>query len=231
MSATCLEFRRRITAEPNVRQPQLLEHRLGCRACAAYQDRLQRLDARIDTALKVEIPEDLGPRILLAASRRPRPLARIAGIAAMLFVLVGGFWVGARYLNEGSLQQAVVRHVQHEPQALMPVSAPVGKQKLDAVLDWGDAKIEGDVGPVSYARLCYFRGHLMAHLVVPGPNGPVTVILLPHEHVDKPEPFHEDGFAGEIYPVEHGSIAVISHTDAGYQPIVQRFAQKVRWKL
>lgn len=231
MSATCLEFRRRVTAEPNARQAQLVEHRLGCRACAAYQDRLQHFDARIDSALRVDLPEDLGPRILLAASRRPRPLARIAGIAAMLFVLIGGVWTGSQYLNEGTLPQAVVTHIQHEPQALMPVSANVDKQKLDAVLDWGDAKIEGDAGPVSYARLCYFRGRLVAHLVVPGPHGPVTVMLLPHEHVKEPEAFHEDGFAGEIYPVEHGSIAVVSHTDAGYQPIVQQFAKKVRWKL
>jgi len=231
MSVTCLEFRRRIGGEPNARDAALIEHRHACRACAAFQDRMQRFDGRIAAALELPVPEHLADRILFQARRRPGRPQRFAAIAATVLVLLSGVWTGARYLNTGSLPQAVVTHIEHEPDALMPVSAPVGKQHLDAVLKWGDARLDGDVGPVSYARLCYFRGHLMAHLVVPGPNGPVTVILLPHQQVAKPEPFHEDGFAGVIYPVEHGSIAVVSHRDAGYEPIVRRFASKVRWTL
>lgn len=63
----CLEFRRRIGAEPRSRAPELLAHRDSCKdGCAAFWQRAQRFDDDLEAALAIPLPEGLVDRILLA---------------------------------------------------------------------------------------------------------------------------------------------------------------------
>jgi hypothetical protein len=63
--------------------------------------------------------------------------------------------------------------------------------------------------PVVYAMPCEFRGHVVPHLVVQTPNGPMTVMLLAHERVSKRTEFSEGGFHGVLLPAGNGSVAVL----------------------
>ena len=53
---TCLEFRRRVGAEPAAADAEVVAHRRDCPACAHYQDELRAMDALIERALKVSLP-------------------------------------------------------------------------------------------------------------------------------------------------------------------------------
>jgi hypothetical protein len=67
-----------------------------------------------------------------------------------------------------------------------------------------------DIGRISYAMSCKFRGHHVPHLVVQTQRGPVTVLLLPEERsITTPEKFVEGGYAGLIVPAPRGAIAVL----------------------
>ena len=55
-------------------------------------------------------------------------------------------------------------------------------------------------GSVTYARNCWFRGHLVPHLVVRDPEGAVTVLILASEQVSDKVSFNEDGYRGVIVP-------------------------------
>ena len=62
----CLEFRRRLGAEPHSRDPQVLAHRETCASCAAAWEKAQRFDRDLQGALDVPVPEGLAERVLLA---------------------------------------------------------------------------------------------------------------------------------------------------------------------
>jgi hypothetical protein len=88
------------------------------------------------------------------------------------------------------------------------------------------------VGDVTYAALCPFRGRTVAHFVVRGENGPVTVLLLPHVEVDGPTPIDEEGYSGTLVPMqEGGSIAVVGEPGEPLELIRDRVAAAVRWRV
>jgi hypothetical protein len=66
--------------------------------------------------------------------------------------------------------------------------------------------------PVVYANSCYFRGHFVPHFVVTTAAGPVTVMILMHEHVSAAQQFNEDGYSGLLVPARNGAVALISRT-------------------
>ena len=80
-------------------------------------------------------------------------------------------------------------------------------------------RLAAGAGVVSYASSCAFRGHHVPHLVIQTESGPVTVMVLVHERVQKPVQFDEQGYRGVIVPVAgHGSLAVLTHGPGhGYQ--------------
>jgi hypothetical protein len=84
---------------------------------------------------------------------------------------------------------------------------------------------------VTYAQTCLFRGERVAHLVVQGAHGPVTVMLLRHVHVDRTVPVDEDGFHGVIVPAGKGSIAIVTNNATPVQPMEQELATHVEWTL
>jgi len=89
-------------------------------------------------------------------------------------------------------------------------------------------------GVVSYAASCEFRGHRVPHLVVQTESGPITVMVLVHEHVPKTVQFDEQGYRGVIVPVAgHGSLAVLTRgasTDIStVQHIASRVLESINW--
>jgi hypothetical protein len=159
----------------------------------------------------------------------------VAAIAATL-VLAAGAWLGLRMespsYDSSPLAPEIIAHIHHEPRALVTTARTVPETELDGVLRRGRASLTAPVGRVTYAKLCPFRGRMVAHFVVQGERGPVTVLLLPDEHVAAPLPIDEDGFKGTVVPLERGgSVAIVGQPDEDLEVIRDRLAQAVRWRL
>lgn len=238
ITTNCLEVRRVLGAEPQRRDSAILAHCKVCAACAAYMQDMLALDTRLDRALSIPVPDDLEARIVLDASlkhdRRPRPLTWLA-LAASLLLAVGisaGVWWEAR--TELPLAAAVIQHVKNpmESDAIVPGQPLIRKVSLvEGVLDKVGVQVRGGLDDVTYARVCPFRGRLVAHLVVRGKDGPVTVLLLPHIHVNKPQHFNEEGFRGVIEPAGSGSIAILANNPSPMQPMADELVGKVQWQI
>jgi hypothetical protein len=234
-TVTCLDIRRILGAEPQRRDPQLLEHMQGCAACAVFARELWVLDARLEQALKIDVPEELDARIVLDASlRQPRRSWRpwaAAAASALLTVAVAVVAYDHRHPQGEELASAVVGHIEDESDSIKPDRALIHDASLvQGVLDTVGAKLPG-LSKISYAQVCLFRGERVAHLVFEGPNGPVTLILLPHIHVKTATPVNEDGFHGVIEPAGKGSIAIVTRSDAPMDPMAQELPAKVQWTL
>ncbi|MGH8401760.1 MAG: DUF3379 family protein [Gammaproteobacteria bacterium] len=234
----CLEVRRILGAEPQRRETAILAHCKTCAACAAFMKEMLALDSRLDRALTIPVPEGLEARIVLDASlkhtRRLRPVTWLALAASLLLavgVSVGVWWQASAPMP---LTAAVVEHIRNpmEADAILPGQPLLSKVSLvQGVLDKVGVQVRGGLDDVTYARVCPFRGRLVAHLVVRGKDGPVTILLLPHIHVDESEPIDEAGFRGVIEPAGSGSIAIVSNNNTPMHPMAEELVSKVQWSI
>lgn len=227
----CIDYRRLITSDPAHRGAEAQRHRLQCRACAEFGDSMQAFERRLRDAMLVEPPPELESRIVLAATARANSRRRwyaVAAGAVMGLALSFGLLLGG---DDGeSLRASVVEHVYHEANLLVPSPEVMARPQLVSVLKQAGVHLVGDPGEVSYAGLCYFRGRLVPHMVVRGDSGPVTVLVLPDEKVERPVAITEQGFSGTILPVRGGSIAVVGGRDENLDAVERRIVSAMEWE-
>ena len=236
---TCLDIRRALGAEPRRRDAWILEHCKMCAQCAAFLKDMLALDTRVERALNIEVPKELEARIVLRAEFRASPHRRygywLAAAASVMLMVAGGIGVWQYRLNSAAmLGKALVAHVMNpkESVALDPNRPAIQDVSfVTGVLTRAGIRMHGTMGDISYARACPFRGEMVAHLVVRGRDGPVTVLLLPHIHVDQPTHFSEQGFEGVILPHDKGSIAIIANNPTPMMPIAHEFMKMVQWSI
>ena len=234
----CLDVRRILGAEPQRRDAGIAEHLHGCTGCANFARDMLTLDARLEAAFKVPVPEGLEARIALDGSLRNRTRVWRPWLAVAASVLMVGLLTTFAWRHEhpadGALAAAVVRHIENpeEVQAIAPDRALLHDAAyVRGVMQRAGAGMQGEIDGVTYAHVCLFRGERVAHLVVRGAHGPVTIMLLRHIHVDTIVPVDEDGFHGVIVPAGKGSIAIVTNTNTPVQPMEQELTSKVEWTL
>lgn len=232
----CIEFRQAIGADPRQRDPALLRHRIGCRSCNQYALGVEQLDRALAVALAVPVPEGLAHRVVLraeSARRWPRPVMATAAAVALVAMgaVLGVLWSRspAAY-GPISLGADVMAHAHHEPSSWQAGLEPVAAHRLTGVLERGEVALldAAQLGPVTYARTCRFRGYDVPHLMVQSVAGPAMVLLLPHERLATELALDEDGLRGVIVPVGAGSIAIVAADPAAVAAVRQRVTTAVR---
>ena len=244
----CLEFRRRVGAEPFSTDPAVVGHRAVCTACARHQDELQAMDRLLGKAMRVgwvlgsRREEVSGTRSASAAAGGAVPrvpdtsLSRVPGTSlrrwyAMAASLVAGVLVAATLWVSWpapTLAAEVIDHVLHEP-AAWTMDRELAPEAVAEVLDPSGARLREQAGPVTFAKRCFFDGHWVPHLVVQTDAGPVTVFLLGHRDVAAPTRIDEQGFSALVLPAPHGSIAVVGRNVAGIDAIARQVFNAVEW--
>ena len=229
----CLEFRRAAGADPQHLDGEATAHLDACPKCAEFLRQMLALDERILAALAVPVPvrgaAAASPNVVAFPSiDRRRWMALAASIVGG--VMIGSLlWVSA---PRASLAEDVVKHMGHEPDAMVSTSAPEDASRVERVFERGGIRLRSTAGMVSYAQTCRFRGEKVPHLVVQTDVGPVTVMVLRTEKVDSPVSFDEQGYRGTIVPAGPGSIGVVGRVDvATLGQIVARVHDAVEWDL
>jgi hypothetical protein len=237
-TVTCLDVRRLVGAEPRRLDAGVVEHCNSCATCANFVRETQTLEARLERALMVDVPEGLEARIVLDASLKHapsiwRPWLAAAASGLLTLALATSAYMHMHPVGE-DLASAVVAHIQNpeELPAISPDRALIRDAGyVEGVMDRGGVHMQGAMDGVAYAHVCLFRGERVVHLVVQGQDGPVTILLLPHIHVGKNMPVDEDGFHGVIVPAGQGSIAIVTNNATPVQPMEEEMVAKVQWTL
>jgi hypothetical protein len=249
MTMECLEFRREAGADPRHLGPAAAAHRDACPACAESLRRTLELDERILAALRVPVPDRARTgraRVALESEvlrrHQARQPGRVVGFPvierrrwmALAASIAGGVLVGSLLWIGGpraSLAEDVVKHMGHEPEAMMSTPGGADPAEVAAVLERAGVRLRPGIGTVSYASTCPFRGEKVPHLVVQTAVGPMTVMVLRHEKVAAPVNFDEGGYAGTIVPAGPGSIAVIGHAPtADLEQVAAQVRRAVQWQ-
>ena len=230
------EARLLIGAEPHAAPNlELAEHLATCAECAQFQSEMIVLDGNIRRALEhgpltgTPTPVDSVTQISNARAARPaKPPSVWSGWALAASVAVASVLVMWALRPGDTLARELVTHVEYESDSwssdrvVPPATVNDILAKAGVALDMGSDK-------VMYARRCFFRGHVVPHLVVSTSRGPVTVLVLPHEKVRERMNFHEDGMTGVITPAPHGSIAILALGSESIDAVAQEVQQSVHW--
>ncbi len=239
----CSQYRRATLAEPQSADPELLAHRDQCAQCAEFAERLARFEARLASAMSLELgaaaraaapaggAENVVPLRAGAArtaARRDRLRPRWVALAASMLLAAGVAGLLWLAVPRSSLADAVVAHMAGEPQAWLSNEAVPATRLSEAIRD-AHMTLRSDAGVVSYAASCEFRGFHVPHLVVQDTSGPVTVMVLVHESARATVNFDEQGYRGVIRAVPgHGAIAVLTRNRTLSGSDVERIAARVQ---
>jgi hypothetical protein len=238
-----------IGADPHSVPPELAEHLASCPECSQFLREMVALDTNIRRALE-QAPLSVAPTAIAPAEEAPAaaatPTASVTPITsaptarrnrsgrswsgwavAASVVTISILAVWALRPND-TLAHDVVAHVEFESKSW---SSKEDLQPADIKETMAQAGVELNMSSdkVMYAHRCMFRGHVVPHLVVSTPQGPVTVMVLRYESVKHPMNFHEDGMTGVITPAPHGSIAVLMQGNEKIDSVAQQVQQSVRW--
>jgi hypothetical protein len=214
---THAQVRLAVGADPKHLSPEVEAHLATCAECGRFRDETRALDVKLHAALELPLPQ---------FRRRAPPVRRfaLAASVALALVVAGGAWL---FRPQAALADEVVAHVMHEAgswDAREQMSASAIAQVL------GAAGVEFDANlPVVYAVPCPFRGRRIAHLVVQGPHGPITVMLLPHVEVGRRQEFSEEGLQGVLLPSGAGSVAVLARGASVDAADADAMVSAVRW--
>ena len=213
-------------------------HLADCGDCQAYRRSMLALEAKIERALDIPVPElvmpdlpaiDTDKVVSLDGRRRfavPAWFAAAASFAVVAIVAVQIFGTAPQY---DSLSDEIVAHLDHEAGALRVTDEPVSENRLERVVPANIANLDHSGGLITYAQSCRINGKLVPHLVIQGQNGPVTVLLMPDEHIDAAEHLEGKGINGVLIPVGDGSIAIIGEKDENIEDIQKSLVDSVTW--
>ncbi|HET9834847.1 MAG TPA: DUF3379 family protein [Rhodanobacteraceae bacterium] len=220
----CLEFRRRLAAEPRARESAFVAHRDSCHAgCTEAWWRAQRLERRIEAALTIEPPAGLTERILLTQATGMRVRTRRwqvgLALAASLLLAVGvGTFGWNRSAQADPLPAMSVAHMRDESFALartQPVSE--GALRRDFAARGVDlhAMPQGAV----FVRDCDVGPYRTVHMVFRINNEPVTALYFVGRNTTHSRDFHHAGWQGRELPLDHGTLLLLGADARGFAEV------------
>ena len=228
-----LEFRRRCVANPFDRDEVFLRKTRESPEHAQFVERQARFDRQLKAIMiDVAVPEGLEARIKLRHSLQQRQFAsrfwkRSCALAAGLIIAAGV--VILLILPRDGLQDAVLAHVYHELHHLIEQNS-VTDARLQSVLSTAGGRLAREFDRVNYAGTCQIRHREGVHLVLKGRVGPVTVLLMPGEHIARRDVIEDARFKGIIVPTPNGSMAILGESGEPLQDIELKVLSAIVWK-
>jgi hypothetical protein len=219
------EFQRRLLIDP--RAPDMAAA-AQARVCADAPERLAEalaMEQRILGALQVPVPAGLADRVLAAlpaqtgspvqAPRRWWPLALVASVT-----LVG--WLSLTLLRApaptGALIAASVEHLAHEPYALTR-SGRVPDSLVTRMFREAGLRIDTEALALSYLNRCPLDRRWSVHMVMPAPEGPVTVMYVIGEADIERMDTRKDMVAVRTLPFADGALVLLAESSRDFDRI------------
>jgi len=183
-----LKFRRQAYEDPHNQDLEFLQQMQEKTEYQALVSELKNLDAKLTSALKVDVPEDLADKLILRQQlqqhhKQRRQTGFLVAMAASIAFVIGVSFSLLR-LGPVDLAEHALAHVYHEDMALhldQNVSFSQVNAQLTSLKNVGHAKFIEQPGKVYFTSYCDFQGVKSLHLVLQGEQGKVTLFIVPLE--------------------------------------------------
>lgn len=210
----CLEFRRRLGAEPHAHDAELDAHRKQCASCSAAWERAQQAENDLFAALQMPVPAGLAERVLLTQAtgeRRQQGRRRIIALAlaASLVAAVGGslLW---RQLDARTLPALAVAHMPEEIHSL-ELTRPISAQAIEAGFAGRGLQLQGPLpSDVTYVHDCPVGPYLTVHLVSRVGDTSVAVLYVPGKQGGAAYDFHRGDWRGRVVQLQRGQLVMLT---------------------
>lgn len=235
----CLDCRRELLIDPRIESAELISHINHCKSCRHERNKLLVLENKLEDSLNYPVPEGLEDRILeISRDEITTEKNRSGPFGGHVWQMAAGVMLGiglAVYLginqyyplnNADALEATVLNHITDELNHLHETH-DISQQQLGNIMTAINIRVTEDIGKLNYAGKCQIRKNEGAHLIVNGENGPVTVLVMPGEHVEKNLEVTSARFDGRIYPTDYGSIAVVGEKGEHIPSVAKKILDSV----
>lgn len=231
----CLEFRRRLAAEPASRDADFLAHRDHCHAgCTESWWRAQRFERQLRTVLhSAEAPPDLDERVLLAQATSLRGRARhrwqigLALAASLLVALVvAGYAWNLRTADGGPLAGMAIAHVRSEAFSLT-MTRPINATQMRPVFAKRGVTLRDVPAHAVFAADCRVGPYRAVHLVLRENGNPITVLYVVGHRIADARDFSRAGWRGREVTIGNGTLVLLGNDTAGFAAAERAVADAV----
>lgn len=230
-----LQFRRTIYADPNCTDESVKKAAAADSAKQEFWDELRSLNAKMQQASKVEVPENLANKLILRQTleshkiqkRQTRWHLALAASVAFVFGISFTLWQQTTVVNLG---EHALAHVYHENDGAfaLKVNGDISLDSVNARLASLGASFTEDMGRIYFANFCDFDKIRSFHMVMEGENGKVTVFVVPHSEDYKSVDSFSDGvMSGQVIEATRASIVIVGDKDKPYDELKNKIKQNM----
>jgi len=183
-------------------------------------------EAKLRQAMRVQVPETLLERVLLAqttaqATRlrfRVNPLWALA--ASLFLVALGGLFIGrAPPAGSTNLVDLSVEHI-----STYEVDAPWSKGRIPpgsvrAVFAEFGLALTDQMAPVSYINRCPLGEFRTIHMVLSTADGPVSALYVANAAAAERVTFKRGDYSGSVLQFGHGALVLLAKGEQDLTPL------------
>ena len=229
-----LEFRRRIYADPETTDSDVVEAAKADESKRSFWNEQKRLDKQLKQALKVDVPEDLASKLIWQQStdefnrykRRSRWYLAMAASVAFTIGIGLTMW----YHQPLSIGGQALAHMQYAEMetahSLLPADLNMVNAKLASFGGSFNEMLDG-VEVVNYCHLSTVRS---LHLIVDTPQGKMSVFVVPERgDVTVPSEFSDEQYRGESIKMRHANVMIVGDKDADLSVMKKAVSERIRF--
>lgn len=231
-----LTFRRRIYANPDDNEQDIIEACQQDPAKAKFKSEMQQFDDSLTKAFDIPVPDNLADRVLLSQTidfqqaQKRKSRLHLAIAASVAFTIGLTFQMVGVSPRHDTLGEHALAHVHAEIGHLHEQSI-YSTEQLNLKLASFGAKMMSDVAPIKFANYCYFGGVRSLHIVLQGEEYPVTVFLVPSGSGMKNSDAFSDGeFQGEGLQFQQADMLIVTDKDDSVDKWREKLSKAIEWE-
>ncbi|GEA10404.1 DUF3379 family protein [Alteromonas sp. KUL49] len=229
-----LEFRRRIYADPNTTDSDVIEAAKNNEKLRAFWNEQKALDNQLKQVLNVSVPDDLAHKLIWQQSandlaRHKHKTPWYIGLAASVAFVMG---VGVMsWVNKPvSLDVHALAHMQYAQTEQAHSPLPVDLAQVNAKLASFGAEFTGMIGDVQVANYCHLNMVRSLHLIMDTPEGKMSVFIVPQRNdVDIPDSFSDTLYRGESMRMQRANVLVVGDKASDLSEVKQLISERMQF--
>ena len=217
MSMDFSEFLRRLGADPNDQDPDVLRARRSGEEFERAAASAEAFEQKLHRATDLPAPEGLLDQILAISSKNealpaPRRRWRHLAIAAGLLIAVGAAGISWKVNHRwASVDEYVMDHYRHDGEALLLGADGVSQNDIEEFFaEFNVTATPGLANIISVIKYCPTPDGTGIHMVLNTSKGLVTVIYMPKTGVTDHQRMKFDNMNAMYVTLAHGSAIIIS---------------------
>lgn len=231
-----LTFRRRIYANPDDSEQDIVEACQQDPAKAKFKSDMQKFDDSLTRALNIDVPDNLADRVLLSQTidfqqaQKRKSRVHLALAASVAFTIGLTFQMFGISPKHDSLGEHALAHVHAEISHLHDDSRYTMEQLNVKLASFG-AQMKSDIAPIKFANYCYFGGVKSLHVVLEGDEHPVTVFFVPTgTGMPNTEEFSDQEFHGESVQFQQAEMLIVTDKNDPVDKWRSKLSDAIVWE-